>query len=43
MNEYDNINREQEAITPGQTFMGLLMGVGAIAAIWYLSGLLQVL
>ena len=43
MNEYDNINREQEAITPGQTVMGLLMGVGAIAAIWYLSGLLQVL
>ena len=43
MNEYDNINREQEAITPGQTVMGLLMGVGAIAAIWFLSGLLQVL
>ena len=43
MNKYDNINREQEAITPGQTVMGLLMGVGAIAAIWFLSGLLQVL
>jgi len=43
MNKYDNIKREQEAITPGQTFMGLLMGVVAIAAIWFLSGLLQAL
>jgi len=43
MSEYVKTNRELETFSLGRTFMGLLMGVGAIAGIWLLSGLLQVL
>jgi hypothetical protein len=42
MSEYVTRNQELETFSLGRTVLGILMGVGSIAGIWLLSGLLQV-
>jgi len=43
MTEQTENHHEREMVTLGMTFMGFLMGIGALCGIWFLSGLLQVL
>jgi hypothetical protein len=43
MTEQAEKYHENEMKVIGMTFMGFLMGVGALLGIWFLSGMLQVL
>ena len=43
MSEHAGKNQEQEMFSIGTTFMGFLMGVGAVCGIWFLSGVIEVI
>ena len=43
MSEHVRKNEKREEFSLGMTFMGFLMGIGAIGGIWFLSGLLELL